>query len=238
MIIAVLGAGNVGQGLATRFAAAGHDVRLANSRGPATLADVAALTGAKPDHLGLAVADADVVALAVPYFAVADVAAAGGPWDGKVVIDATNFFEQRDGAELRPGAHGSSAEVQRQLAGSFVVKAFNTIPARLLLGADSPSGGQMTIPLASDDEKAGRIVEDLVTEMGFVPLRVGQLAVAAPLMDVAGALFGRALSPADMRAALGHASRPHEVGARHQTGVEKQRRPVPGWLCKHELPRS
>jgi 8-hydroxy-5-deazaflavin:NADPH oxidoreductase len=205
MIIAVLGAGNVGQVLATRSAAAGHEVRLANSRGPATLADAAALTKAKPEHLGPAVADADVVALAVPYAAVGDVATAGGPWDGKVVIDATNFFEQRDGAERRPGPEGSSAEVQRKLAGSFVVKAFNTIPARLLLAADSPSGGQITIPVASDDEKAGRIVEDLVAEMGFVPLRVGRLAAAAQLMDAGGALFGRALSPADMHAALGHA---------------------------------
>jgi predicted dinucleotide-binding enzyme len=65
----------------------------------------------------------------------------------------------------------------------------------------------MRIPLASDDQKAGQIVEELVAEMGFVQLRVGRLAAAAQSMEVGDAVFSRVLSPADMCAALGHAQR-------------------------------
>jgi predicted dinucleotide-binding enzyme len=72
--------------------------------------------------------DARVVVLAVPYFAV-DAAAAAGAWAHKVVVDVTNFYEPRDGADLRPGPGGASAEVQRKLAGALVVKASNNPPA-------------------------------------------------------------------------------------------------------------
>jgi predicted dinucleotide-binding enzyme len=216
LIVAVIGAGNVGSGLATRLAGAGHDVRLANSRGPETLSDVAALTGAEPQHAAAAIKDAAVVALAVPYHAISDLAAAGTPWSEKVVIDATNFFEARDGAELRPGADGSSAQVQRMLVGSRVVKAFNTIPARFLAQPESASREVIAVPIAADDEQAARSVESLVTEMGFAPLRVGPLDEVAELLDVGGALFGKPLSLAEARSLLAHASGERRVGAERQ----------------------
>jgi predicted dinucleotide-binding enzyme len=197
LIVAVIGAGNVGSGLATRLAAAGHDVRLANSRGPDTLSDVAASTGANPQHAGAAIKDAAVVALAVPYHAISDLAAAGTAWSEKVVIDATNFFEPRDGADVRPGADGSSAQVQRTLVGSRVVKAFNTIPAGFLVQPEGSGREVIAVPIAADDEQAARSVESLVTEMGFAPLRVGRLDETAELLDVGGAFFGETLSLAE-----------------------------------------
>jgi predicted dinucleotide-binding enzyme len=213
LIVAVIGAGNVGSGLATRLAAAGHDVRLANSRGPETLSDVAASTGAKPQHAGAAIKDAAVVALAVPYHSISNLAATGTPWTKKVVIDATNFFEPRDGADRRPGADGSSAQVQRTLAGSRVVKAFNTIPARFLVQPESASREVIAVPIASDDEQAARSVESLVTEMGFAPLRVGRLDEVAKLLDVGGAFFGKTLSLAEARTLLAHTSGKRRVDA-------------------------
>jgi 8-hydroxy-5-deazaflavin:NADPH oxidoreductase len=212
LIVAVIGAGNVGSGLATRLAAAGHDVRLANSRGPDTLSDVAASTGAKPQHAAAAIKDADVVALAVPYHAISDLAAASTSWSEKVVIDATNFFEPRDGADLRPGADGSSPQVQRMLVGSRVVKAFNTIPARFLVQPEG-SGEVIAVPIAADDEEAARRVASLVTEMGFAPLRVGRLDEVAELLDVGGAFFGETLPLAEAGSLLAHASGKRRAGA-------------------------
>jgi 8-hydroxy-5-deazaflavin:NADPH oxidoreductase len=206
LIVAVIGAGNVGSGLATRLVAAGHDVRLANSRGPETLSDVAASTGAKPQHAEAAIEDAAVVGLAVPYRAVGDLAAADGAWTEKVVIDATNFFESRDGADLRPGPDGSSAQVQRALVGSRVVKTFNTIPARFLVPPEDVTREVIAVPIAADDEQAARSVESLVTEMGFAPLRAGRLDEVAELLDAGGAFFGATLSLAEARSLLAHES--------------------------------
>jgi 8-hydroxy-5-deazaflavin:NADPH oxidoreductase len=214
LIVAVIGAGNVGSGLATRLAAAGHDVRLANSRGPETLSDVAGSTGARPQHAAAAIKDSAVVALAVPYHAISDLAPAGTAWTEKVVIDATNFFEPRDGADLRPGADGSSAQVQRTLVGSRVVKAFNTIPARFLVQLEDASREPIVVPIAADDEQAAHCVEGLVTEMGFAPLRVGRLDEVAERLDVGGAFFGETLSLAEALSLLATAPDKRRAGAK------------------------
>lgn len=68
--------------------------------------------------------DARVVVLAVPYFAV-DAGAAAGAWAHKVVVDVTNFYEPRDGADLRPGPGGlgrGSAQARRSPGGQGVKK--------------------------------------------------------------------------------------------------------------------
>src|SRR3954471_17988456 len=83
MQIAVIGAGKMGGGIARRMAGAGHEVAIANSRGPETLGDVAADTGARPTTVADAVRSADVVFLAMPYYAVEQIAADGAPWDGR-----------------------------------------------------------------------------------------------------------------------------------------------------------
>jgi hypothetical protein len=91
--IGIIGAGTIGRALAAHAAKAGHRVLISNSRGPETLADVAAALG--PDVEAVAVAkaaDADLVVLAVPFVAVPDVAAAVDDWTGRTVVDATNQF--------------------------------------------------------------------------------------------------------------------------------------------------
>src|SRR3954471_17260911 len=91
MRIAVLGAGRMGSAIARHMTRAGHEVTISNSRGPDTLGDVAAATGATPATVEDAIGPADVVFLAVPYPAV-DEAAAAGTWDGKIVVDLTNNY--------------------------------------------------------------------------------------------------------------------------------------------------
>jgi predicted dinucleotide-binding enzyme len=205
LIIAVIGAGNVGRALASRFSSVGHDVRLANSRGPHTLHAVADKTGATPQEVGAAIDAARVVVLAVPYHAVVDVAAASGSWTGKVVVDATNFFESRDGAQLRPSGQGSSAEVQTTLVGSRVVKAFNTIPAPLLL-EPAPNGiERVAVPIAADDDDAAEVVGALISEIGLASVRVGKLTTAAPFLDPGGSAFGKVVDAIQLRALLSSA---------------------------------
>jgi 8-hydroxy-5-deazaflavin:NADPH oxidoreductase len=66
MRIAIIGAGNMGATLAARLTRLGHQVAIANSRGPQTLADVAAQTGATPVPVTQVTSKADVVIAAIP----------------------------------------------------------------------------------------------------------------------------------------------------------------------------
>ncbi len=58
--------GNIGGNLTRRLTALGHDVSVANSRGPETLADLATETGATAVHAAEAAKGADVVVVTIP----------------------------------------------------------------------------------------------------------------------------------------------------------------------------
>ena len=111
MKIAIIGSGNIGAGLARPWAKE-HDVTFA-ARDPndAELGALAKTIGAKTATIADAVRGAEVVALAMPYGALADVLAAGGDWKGKTVIDCTNAVERgAAGMSLKYGHTTSSAE--------------------------------------------------------------------------------------------------------------------------------
>jgi len=170
----ITGAGNSGGTLARRLAPLGHDVKVANTRGPESLADLAAETGATPTTREDAIRDADLVVLAVPLKAVPDLP----PLDGKVVVDANNYYPGRDGqvAEI-DGGTASSRWVAGHMPGATVVKAFNTINWRKLLADGRPQGDpeRIAIPVASDDAEAKALVMDLVGSLGFDPVDAGDL---------------------------------------------------------------
>jgi predicted dinucleotide-binding enzyme len=97
MRIGIIGAGKIGHGLAVRFAAAGHQVMLSNSRGPDTLtAVVASIQGdVRAGTVAEAAGFGEVVAVAIPLRAIRDLPP--GPFAGKFVVDANNYYPQRDG---------------------------------------------------------------------------------------------------------------------------------------------
>ena len=178
MDIGIVGAGHMGRALARHLATAGHTLHLANSRGPASLRDVVAGLGPRvqAETIVDAIALSDVVFLAIPYGAVAETAREGEPWDDKLVVDLTNFYAGRDGAQLDPGERSSSAIVAEMLAGARVVKAFNTIYFRDLEDESRLSeADRLAIPYAGDDDEANEIVAGLIRETGFAPVRTGSL---------------------------------------------------------------
>ena len=134
MKISIIGAGQIGGTLTRRFTALGHQVFVANSRGPDTLADLARETGATPVPVAKAARGGDVVIVTIPQKNVADLPAdlfAGVP-DSLVVVDTGNYYpQQRDGRI--DGIEGGATEsgwVAQQL-GRPVVKAFNNIYAHI-----------------------------------------------------------------------------------------------------------
>ncbi|MFU8873957.1 NADPH-dependent F420 reductase [Micromonospora sp. SL4-19] len=177
MKIGIIGSGHIGGTLTRRLRALGHDVTVTNSRGPQSLTDLAAETGATAGTLPEAVQGAELVIVAIPVKAVPDLPAA--LFDGKLVIDADNYYPERDGniPDLLDRSLSSSRWTAEHLEGARVVKVFNTIRAPHLMDNGKPAGApnRIALPVAGDDANAKRVVMGLVDELGFDPVDGGTL---------------------------------------------------------------
>jgi predicted dinucleotide-binding enzyme len=165
--VTILGTGNMGTVLADLARAAGREVELLGSSDTDR-----PITG-------------DVVVLAVPHSAVAEVLAQrGSELDGKVVVDITNPLDYSTWNSLVVPADGSAAaEIAATLPGARVLKAFNTTYAgHLATGrvGDQPT----TVLIAGDDADAKAQLGDLVTAGGLRAVDAGSLARARELEAV------------------------------------------------------
>ena len=180
MRIGIIGAGNIGGALTRRLTALGHEVAVANSRGPQSLAALAAETGAKAVTAQEAVRAGKIVVVTIPMKNIPGLPKdlfAGVPAD-VVVIDTGNYYpQQRDGriAGIEDGLT-ESRWVERQL-GRPVIKTFNNIYAKHLQDHGKPKGtpGRIALPVAGDDPVAKAKVMTLVDELGFDPVDTGGL---------------------------------------------------------------
>jgi predicted dinucleotide-binding enzyme len=180
MKIGIIGAGQIGGTLTRLLTRLGHEVFVANSRGPASLADLARVTGAKPVLITEAARAGEVVVVTIPEAKIRNLPPdlfAGVP-DDVVVIDTGNYYpRERDGriGEIEAGM-AESRWVEQQL-GRPVVKVFNNIYAQHLLERGRPAGsrGRIALPLAGDDAQAKKIVIQLVDQIGFDAVDAGGL---------------------------------------------------------------
>jgi predicted dinucleotide-binding enzyme len=179
MKIGIIGAGNIGGNLTRRLRALGHDVAVANSRGPDTLAALAKETGAKPVTVSDAARGKDVVIVTIPMKNVPALPKdlfAGA--QGTVVVDTSNYYpQQRDGRIDAIEAGTTESRWVAQQLGRPVVKAFNNIYAKHLLERGRPKGeaGRVALPVAGDDPKAKGVVLRLLDELGFDGVDAGTL---------------------------------------------------------------
>ncbi|MEO7987167.1 MAG: NAD(P)-binding domain-containing protein [Gemmatimonadales bacterium] len=179
MKIGIIGAGQIGGTLARLLTPLGHEVSIANSRGPGTLADLAKETGAKAVTVEQAARAGEVVIVTIPQKNVPSLPK--GLFDGVpadvVVVDTGNYYpKQRDGRidDIENGVI-ESRWVSRQL-GRPVVKAFNNIYAsHLLEGKPKGTPGRIALPVAGDDQRAKDIVIRLLDELGFDGVDAGTL---------------------------------------------------------------
>ena len=180
MKIGIIGAGNIGGNLTRRLTKLGHEVRVANSRGPESLADLAAQTGATAVHANEAAQGADIVVVTIPEKKVPelDKGFLNGANPGVIVIDTGNYYpQQRDGliADIEGGTT-ESRWVSNHI-GHPVVKAFNGIYSVNLIEKARPAGApdRMALPVAGDDPAAKKIVMDLIEELGFSAVDAGSI---------------------------------------------------------------
>jgi 8-hydroxy-5-deazaflavin:NADPH oxidoreductase len=179
MKIGVLGAGHIGKTLVQRLSAAGHDVKVANSRGPDTIERDVLAAGGRAVTAPDAVADADVVILSIPLSRIPGIAPllATVP-AGTVVIDTSNYYPLRDGRiDAIEAGQVESLWVAEQL-GRPVVKAWNAIGSGSFATKGKPAGspGRIAIPVAADGDADRRVGMALVEDTGFDAVDAGTLA--------------------------------------------------------------
>ncbi|MGW5529102.1 NADPH-dependent F420 reductase [Streptomyces xanthochromogenes] len=178
MKIGIIGAGNIGGNLTRRLTALGHQVSIANSRGPHTLSALAEETGAAPVTVEQAADGAQVVVVTIPLKNVPDLPKDlfGKAADGLAVIDTGNYYpKERDGRidAIEDGLPESRWTEQH--IGHPVIKVFNGTYAQDLLDRPRPKGAadRVAVPVAGDDAAAKQLVRELVDELGFDTVDAG-----------------------------------------------------------------
>ncbi len=179
--IGIIGSGHIGGTIGGLWVKAGHPVMF-SSRHPDELKDMVAALGAlaQAGPVDKAIAFGDVVFIAVPYGALPqigrDYAAA---LKGKVVLDACNAVVARDGAVAEEVERdGIGIISQKYLAGTRLVRSFNTMSYMTFAKEANRPDPRLAIPIAGDDAEAVRIASGLVRDAGFDPVVVGKLADA------------------------------------------------------------
>ncbi len=180
MKIGIIGAGNIGGALTRRFRELGHEVYVANSRGPESLAGLASETGAKAVTPREAARAGDVVVVTIPEKNIPDLP--GDLFEGVrkdvVVIDTGNYYpRQRDGRINGIEAGSTESRWVAEQLGRPVIKAFNNIYAQHLQDRGKPAGtpGRIALPVAGDEAAAKSVVMRLVDQLGFDPVDAGGL---------------------------------------------------------------
>lgn len=184
--IAILGAGSVGKALAERLLGSGIGIRFgvrdpAGSRSELT----GALAGSAVDLPAAAVAEAEIVMLAVPAGAAIAVARSAGSLDGRIVIDCTNPLRWENGPVWMPPPEGSVAQaLAKEFPRAWIVKGFNHFGAEIQRRPDL-EGGPADAFFAADAAEAKAAVMELASRMGFRPRDAGPLRNAALLENLA-----------------------------------------------------
>ena len=200
--IGIIGSGHIGSTVGALWVKSGHPV-LFSSRHPDELTTMVQGLGslARSGTVGEAIDFGDVVFIAVPYMAYPQIGKDyGSKLSGKVVLDAGNAVERRDGSELATEAkeEGIGVTSAKYLPGARIVRAFNRMSYKYFASEANRSGDRMAIPIAGDDKEALTIASTLVHDAGFDPVVLGPLARAKDFQQ-GGPLYGAQLTAAEMR---------------------------------------
>ena len=180
MNFGVIGPGDIGEVIIRKLRDTGYPVKMANSRGPESLKDLAAKTGAIPVSVEQVVQDVDMLFIVVPQKAIPELPKGllNKARKETIVIDVGNYYPFRDGRidELENGLT-ESVWVERQI-GWPVVKVLNTVIAKALAEGGRPAGtrDRVAFPISGDNPKAKEIVAQLIDRIGFDSVDAGTIA--------------------------------------------------------------
>src|ERR1700747_1785735 len=180
MNIGVIGTGDIGGVIVKKLRDAGYPVKMANSKGPDSLRELAAKTGAIPVSVEKVAQDVDILFIALPQKAlpVLPKGLLNKARQETIVIDVGNYYPWRDGRidEIESGLT-ESAWVEKQI-GRPVVKVLNSIVYKALAEAGRPTGSRdrVALPISGDKPKAKEIVAQLIDRIGFDSVDAGTIA--------------------------------------------------------------
>lgn len=203
MNIGIIGSGMIGGTAARLFVRAGHHVAISNSRGPASLASLVENLGAKARATSVEEVSSfgEVVLVAIPFGKYQTIPS---NLEGKVVVDAMNYYPQRDG-RIEFGDSTSAELVARHLRGARVVKAFNTMYYETLATKgrlETPVDDRLALFVAGDDVNAKAIVSRLIEEIGFAPVDTGSLHDGGRLQQSGSRIYNHPMTAREARTAL------------------------------------
>ncbi|MCU7552871.1 NADPH-dependent F420 reductase [Chitinophagaceae bacterium LB-8] len=180
MKIGVIGTGAIGGTIAKKMAVAGHEVKVYNAEGPDSLKKRAQELGVSPSVIDEIVNDVDVVILSIPTKAISDL-----PKDlfadvseNVILVDTSNYYPFRDG-EIEELKNGKVESVWvAETLGRPVIKAFNNLLAHSLEFGGKPEGteGRIAMAVSGDDDKAKKIIANLINDAGFDIVDAGSLS--------------------------------------------------------------
>ena len=187
MNIGIIGTGGIGQALAGHIAKAGFETIVSNSRGPESLAALVSKLGPRAKAgTRQEAAQADVVVLAVPWVHVRAALSDLPPWNGRILVDATNPIIEPD-FQVADLNGSTSSEIVAALAhGARVVKAANTLPRAVLAADPNEAGGHRVLFLSGDDAAAKAQVDSILSKIGFATIDVGGLVSGGRLQQFPG----------------------------------------------------
>jgi predicted dinucleotide-binding enzyme len=172
----IIGSGNIGATAVRLFTEARHKVVVSNSRQPGSLESLLKEIG--PRARAMTVEEAafgEVVLVAMPLFAYETLQS--DQLAGKIVVDAMNYYEGRDG-QIDFDGLTSSELVARGLPGARVVEAFNTIYYETLATKgqlNAPADDRFVLFVAGGDAEVKSVVSQLIEQIGFAPVDTGSL---------------------------------------------------------------
>ena len=203
--IGIIGSGRIGGTIGGLWVKAGHPVFF-SSRHPEELHDLITKLGplAKAGSVKDAIAFGDVIFIAVPYGALPQIGKDNtAALKGKIVMDACNAVAKRDGDALADEVEhdGIGVRSQKYLAGTRLVRAFNTMSYKIFASEANRADPKLAIPIAGDDPEALRVATALVQDAGFDPVVVGKLADARRFQR-GNPGYGQSVSAAELRQKL------------------------------------
>ena len=204
--IGIVGSGHIGGNLGILLARAGHEI-FYSSRHPDTLKDLVKTAGpnARAGNVAEAIAFGDVIVLSLPLKALPALdAETKKSLKGKIVIDTSNPYPERDGViaqEARREPGGTGILVARLLPGARIVRAFNTVYFEDLKKTVNKQGEKIGIPIASDDQEGLKVACELAEHAGLDPVVVGGLSTSK-LFDVGAAVYATSASAREIREKL------------------------------------
>ncbi|MCX5435698.1 NAD(P)-binding domain-containing protein [Streptomyces sp. NBC_00117] len=218
MKITVIGAGAIGGNLASKLSTAGHDVLVANARGPETVAAEVLESGARAVALEESVQGRDVIVLSIPFGVAGKLADlfASVP-EETVVIDTSNYYPGMLSEPIQAVDNGQVESVYTaELLGRPVIKAWNAALAETQRTRGVPAGtpGRIAIPVAGDSDQARKVAMNLVDDTGFDPYDAGTLADSWR-QQPNGPAYCTELTLAELPAALAAADRDKDTAIRN-----------------------